>query len=146
MKLDQLCDLLLERGNCVFQTTQTTFQSFLAGFFATLILGERAFEFEHPVAQFAVFFLEIKIVLHNDANDLAHCGLAVEHRLLTVGDGAENVAKRLWQQRRLAFHQLARLVGAQGKRSWFVGDDAFWGELAIDLLILEALLQQVECP
>ena len=34
----------------------------------------------------------------DDADHFAHGGLAVEHRLLAVGDGAEDVAQCLWQQ------------------------------------------------
>src|SRR5690606_35732312 len=95
LDLDQLRDLLLECGDRAFHGAQAAFHALLARLFTALILGQSALQFQHPLAQFAVFILEIKIVLHDDAHNLAHAGLAVEHRLLAVGDGAEDVAERL---------------------------------------------------
>ena len=91
----RMVDVLLESGDGILKRAQAALQPLLARLLPSLVFGQRAFQFEHSFAQFAVFFLEIKIVLHDDAHDLAHRGLAVEHGLLTVGNGAEDVAERV---------------------------------------------------
>jgi hypothetical protein len=125
----------LQGGDGAFEGAQAALVAFFARFLAALVFGQHPLEFEHAIAQFAVFFLKTKIVLYYHADDFAHGRLAVEHGLLTVGNGAEDIAQRLRQQCSLGIDDLPALVGAQCQRRRLIAHDALWRQPFAYLLV-----------